>query len=306
MAATALLLDTDIGTDVDDAIALALLCGAPDVRVRAVTTVSGDTTLRARIAKTVLLLAGRTDVPCAAGARAPLDARHSFLWLGHEGRGILEDVGDAPLDARSGVDLLIDTVMRERCGVLAIGPLTNLAHAVTREPDLAGRIPRLTVMGGSLGLGAQTPPIEYNLCSDPEAALQVLTAGIPTTLVPADVTTRVWLTASHLDQLRRSTSRVAACLARAIEIWNPLQRAFWSTLPGFHPENVAFLHDPLTAAVLLDPTLVRIEAMHLRPVIRDGLLAFVSDPAAAALDVAVDVDAERFVAGLMRQLVALP
>ncbi len=306
MASTSLLLDTDIGTDVDDAIALALLCGAPDVTLRAVTTVSGDTSLRARIASALLLLAGRADVPCAAGARTPLDERRPFLWLGHEGQGILEDGVDVPLDTRPGVDLLIDTVLQEPCEVLAIGPLTNLAHAIAREPSVARAIRRLTVMGGSLGLDAHAPPIEYNLCSDPEAALTVLTAGIPTTLVPADVTTRVWLTAAQLEQLHRSGSRVATCLARAIEIWNPLQRAFWSALPGFQPENVAFLHDPLTAAVLLDRTLVRIAAMRLRPVIQDGLLAFVHDPAVAALDVVVDVDAQRFVSGLMQQLASLP
>src|SRR5262245_58458891 len=122
----AVLLDTDIGTDVDDAIALALILSAPELELRAVTTVSGDTQRRAQIAHKLLSLAGRQHVPIAAGIREPILRQRNFLWLGHEGRGIVED-GDKPeLSPTHGVDLLIETILSQRPHVVAIGPLSNL------------------------------------------------------------------------------------------------------------------------------------------------------------------------------------
>src|SRR5512140_1487788 len=89
------LLDTDVGTDVDDAIAIALLLASPELDLRAVTIVSGDTEHRGRIAKKLLTLGSRPDVPVAAGIREPILRQRNFLWLGHEGQCIIES--DEPL-----------------------------------------------------------------------------------------------------------------------------------------------------------------------------------------------------------------
>ena len=301
-----ILLDTDIGTDVDDALALALLLASPEVEVRAVTTVSGDACLRARIAKRLLTLAGRPDVPVAAGVREPVLRQRSFLWLGHEGRGIIDAGESLALSPAHGVDLLIETVLRERPQVIAIGPLSNLAVAIMKEPEVIGAISRLTIMGGSLGRAPHLPSLEYNLCSDPEAAVVVLNAGIPTTLVPLDVTWRVFLTRTDMATLRAATSPLVRTLCQAIDVWTPLLHALLASEPALNRDIVAFLHDPLTVAVLLHRSLVTMERLRLRPAIVDGVFQLLEDKTAAEFDVATDVDVPRFIEFLLRSLRRLP
>lgn len=301
-----MLLDTDVGTDVDDAIAIALLLAAPEVDLRAITTVSGDTRRRGHIAKKLLALARRADVPVAAGIREPILRQRTFLWLGHEGRGIVHDDEHPPLAPAHGVDLLIDVVLRERPHVVAIGPLSNLAVAIMKEPAVAEAIPRLTVMGGSFSRVPDVPAtIEYNFGSDAEAALVTLTAGIPTTLVPLDVTSRVALTVTDLRRLRQSGSAIVQTLCDAIEVWAPIQRQFFAGVPGLDDDIVAFLHDPLTVATLFEPSLVTIERRPLRPAIIDGGFHLLDEPGAPVLDVAVAVDARRCVELVTDRLLSL-
>ncbi len=203
------------------------------------------------------------------------------------------------------MDVLIDTVRRERPQVIAIGPLSNLAVAITKAPDIASAIPHLTVMGGTLERAA-TLPVEYNLGSDPEAAQLVLSAGIPTTLVPLDVTAQVALSGAELNVLRAAPSRLARALAAAIEIWAPLQRLFLDTVPGANHEAVALLHDPLTVAVLIDRSLVTTQRVRLRPAIVEGMFSLLAESDAPEFDVVVAVDPGRFVDFLMKRILALP
>jgi len=302
----AVLLDTDIGTDVDDAIALALLLAAPEVDLRAVTTVSGDTELRARIARKLLNLGGRPDVPVAAGIREPVLRQRSFLWLGHEGRGIVE-AQDAPLSsATHGVDLFIDRVLREHPHVVAIGPLSNVAVSIMKEPQVIAALPRLTIMGGALGRAPAVPTVEYNLGSDAEAAVVVFNAGLSLTLVPLDVTWRVFFTTAELRRLRTSGSHFVQTLCDAIDIWAPIQRGFFEMRPGFDRDIVAFLHDPLTVAVQIDPSLVTMQRIALRAAIVDGAFCLREEAGAPEMDVAVDVDAPRFVDFVIDRLLRLP
>ena len=301
-----ILLDTDIGTDVDDAIAIALLVASPEIDLRAVTTVSGDTTLRARIAKKLLMLAQRPEVPVAAGVRDPILRQRNFLWLGHEGQRIVAPDDVLPPASRHAVDLLIDTVLRERPEIIAIGPLSNLAVAIMKEPAVIGAIPHLTLMGGALGRTPQVPLLEYNLASDAEAALVVLNAGIPTTLVPLDTTWKVFFSARELRRLRQARSPVVRTLCDAIEVWAPMQRAFFESAPHFQSEAMAFLHDPLTAAILLDRSFVSFTRLRLRPAIVDGAFQLRAEREAPECEVAVDVDAPRFVEFLLERLLRLP
>ncbi len=300
-----LVLDTDIGTDVDDALALGLLLASPEVELRAVTVVSGDVQLRGRIAKKLLMLAGQPHVPVAAGVREPVLRQRNFLWLGHEGRGIVEPDDRLELTDGHAVDVLIDTVLRERPQVLAIGPLSNLAVAIMKEPAVIGAIQRLTIMGGALGRGAG-PLLEYNLASDAEAALVVLSAGIPTTLVPLDVTGRVFFTHSDLSALRRMRSRCVQILCAAMDVWAPLQRMLLESTSTFNADIVAFLHDPLAAAALVERSLMKTEALRLRPAIIDGAFQLEEDRAASPVDVVVDVDARRFADFVIQRLQRLP
>lgn len=297
------LLDTDVGTDVDDAIAIALVCGAPECDLRAVTTVSGDVVLRARIAKKLLSLGGRPDVPVAAGIRAPVLRERNFFWLGHEGQRIVTPEENLRLAGAHAVDVLIDTVLSMHPHVVAIGPLSNLAVAIMKEPAVIEAIPHLTLMGGTLGLAEM--PMEYNLGSDAEAAVLVLNAGIPTTLVPLDVTLRVAFTTRELARLRQSRARLVHTLCDAIELWAPLQQALFASVIPISADIVAFLHDPLTLALLLDPTLVTLERRRLRAAIVDGAFRLLPESGAPERAVAVAVDAPRFVEFLIERLLQL-
>jgi purine nucleosidase len=295
------LLDTDIGTDVDDAIAIALILASPEIDLRAVTIVSGDTRLRGRIAKKLLTLGDCHHVPVAAGVREPVLRQRNFLWLGHEGQRIVEPDEELHLTNAHAVDLLIDTVLRERPHVVAIGPLSNLAVAIMKEPAVITSIPHLTVMGGLLHRDPDMPLLDYNLSSDAEAAVVVLNAGIPTTLVPVDVTCKVFFIATDLTPLRGTRSRLLQTLCDAIEVWAPLQRA----LSSFQPDAVAFLHDPLTVAVLIEPSLVTLESLRLRPAIVDGNFQLIPEPNAPEFEVATAVDAPRFTEFLLDRLLRL-
>lgn len=301
---TSILLDTDIGTDVDDAIAVALLLASPELDVRAITTVSGDVRLRARIAKKMLSLAGRTDVPVAAGVREPLLRQRSFLWLGHEGDGILADDDLLSLSAEHGVDLLIDVVMRERPHVVAIGPLTNLAVAIIKEPAIIGAITHLTVMGGAFGITEDptVPMVDYNLGSDPEASLVVLSAGIPATLVPLDVTWKVRLTESELARLRKVRSPLVRALYQAMEVWWPVHQAVFAGQRSYPHDVVAFLHDPLTLASVFERSFLTLSERRLRPTLHDGLFRLVDDEAGPTFEIVEQVAADVFKEFLLDRL----
>lgn len=299
-----ILLDTDIGTDVDDAIALALLLASPELDLRAVTTVSGDVRLRARIAKKMLDLVGRSEVPVAAGVREPLLRQRSFLWAGHEGERIVTDEERLMLAAEHGVDVLIDTVMRERPHVVAIGPLTNLAVAIIKEPAVVGAIPHLTVMGGAFAISGDpsVPMVDYNLGSDPEAALVVLSAGIPTTLVPLDVTWKVRLTKAELDRLRGVESPLVRTLCDAMEAWWPVHQALFAGQGAYPNDVVAFLHDPLTLASVFERSFLTVGERRLRPMIHEGLFRLADDEAGAAFEVVEQVAPAAFVEFLVDRL----
>ena len=145
-----IVLDTDIGTDVDDALALALALASPELELVAITTVAGDTTVRARIAARLLALAGRRDVPVHAGSARSLATPGGFAWFGHEGEGILDGTPDA-IAGEPAVDALLRLFREDGAlELVAIGPLTNLAVALERDPTFACRVSRLTVMGGWL------------------------------------------------------------------------------------------------------------------------------------------------------------
>src|SRR5262245_22912722 len=170
-----IVLDTDIGTDVDDALALALALASPELELVAVTTVSGDSTLRARIAARILALGGRAEVPVHAGCTEPLGGTAGFAWFGHEGTGILDESRDAlaPEPAADALSRLFRQV--DDLELVTVGPLTNVAVALERDPALARRIVRLTAMGGWLrgvviGGNSPQPAVDYHLFSDPVAA----------------------------------------------------------------------------------------------------------------------------------------
>jgi purine nucleosidase len=250
------ILDTDIGTDADDALALALAIRHPDVDLRGVTTLSGDAHRRARIARKLLLLAGRDDLEVAAGIGS------AGGELGHEGEGILEDGERIEISERDGVDLLV-----EADEVVTIGPQTNLAAAVER----GARIRSLTVMGGAFApivdLGDTQPPsADHNLVCDGEASLRALNAASPTLWVPLDVTVTTYLTPGDVERLHRG-DELCRAVARMIDVWTVVLRRL--TNSAYPPDRAVALHDPLAVACTVERSFVTVERLPVR-VVRDG------------------------------------
>lgn len=232
---TPLLLDTDIGSNVDDLLALVIAATAPEIELVGVTTAYGDTALRAGVAARVLELLGRDDVPVGVGAGAPRSGREVF-WTGLEGTGMgaLPPAPDVPADA-------LFTHLLERHGselvVAAIAPLTNVA-GFCEHAAATGRAPgRLIIMGGQFGDG----PPDRNVSSDAVAAQVVAAAPLPRTFVGIEVCRQVVLDDALWSDLP-ATSELGRIVATQIEAW-------WSHL-GHRRSNPC---DPLTLLGLIAP-----------------------------------------------------
>jgi purine nucleosidase len=256
-----IILDTDIGDDIDDAYALSLVLASPELELVGVTTVFGNTVARARQAKTILKLAGREDVPVAAGCGAVLSPRITYrdpdlAWrnqsLAAGARDLLEDIRPrqdstalpweelTPLHSAHGVDFLIATLMDGAGDTIpvTIGAMTNLAVALVKEPRLLSKIPRILCMAAVFDRQMS----EWNIACDPVAAAIVFNSRIPTTVIGLDVTLKCRLNAAQLDRLAASTRPVAQNLWAATQAWG---HAF------------PVLHDPLAIEDLLCPALVQ-------------------------------------------------
>jgi purine nucleosidase len=249
--------DTDIGTDVDDILALGVLLGSPEVQLEAVTTVYGDVDLRARMVQRVLQLRGRDDVPVHTGIREPLLGLDPVYWPGHEGVGLLEEATDLPgTDPTHAVDTLVERVLASpgEITLLAVGPLTNVAAALVRAPELATALKRLVIMGGKVQLEAHPwAPAEHNIKCDPEAAHIVFRSGAPIELVPLDVTLRTVIRAEGVAALEAVGTPYHAALADQVR-----------RLPAYTERGQrTYLHDPLAALAVIQPDLLGWTPLHL-------------------------------------------
>jgi purine nucleosidase len=202
-----IVLDTDIGSDVDDLLALAMSLGSPELSVRAVTTVYGDTTLRARMVRRTYGLAGRPAPPIAAGAREARSGRPVW-WAGHEG-ALMPDLASEPVDET----LDAAAVLRESAIIAAVGPLTNVADAL----DGAHRIEQLVIMGGDITSGQP----EHNIVGDVAAAQSVFAAGVPAVVTGIDQTRRVVLGDDEIAAIEASGALGAQAAAeiRQFRAW---------------------------------------------------------------------------------------
>jgi purine nucleosidase len=247
-----LIIDCDPG--VDDAIALLLALGT-GLPVVGITTVAGNVPLALtyRNARKICELAGRADIPVYAGCPRPLlkplaTAEDVHGATGLQGADLPEPTG--PEQSQHGVDFLIETLLSAAVPMTlaALGPLTNLAVALIKAPQIAARIEQMVIMGGAIGLGNITPSAEFNLYVDPHAAHVVLTAGIPTTLITLDATHQVQTTGDRLRAIRAIGNPVSTAAAGMLSFYGQSDLARYGLLGG--P-----LHDPCVIAYLLNPAL---------------------------------------------------
>jgi purine nucleosidase len=239
------LLDTDIGTDVDDLLALALLVRSLEVEIIGVTTVYGDTVLRARMTRLVLDQLEHSGVPIGIGARETLTGRPVW-WAGPEGQG-LPGLDRVQLDEGiTAADLLhrAATEHRGRLELFAIGPLTNVAEAISANESFATSLRHLYIMGGAFWM----EQAEHNIKSDPEAADIVFRSGIPMTICGLDVTQRVRLREADMSQIRAAAGGIGSVLEDQVRRW-------WA----FTGATENHLHDPVAILPALRPELFRFE-----------------------------------------------
>jgi pyrimidine-specific ribonucleoside hydrolase len=304
---TPIVIDCDPGHD--DAIAILLALASPEVELVAVTTVAGNQTLEKTThnALKVLELAGRADVPVAAGAERPLrrelrTAAHVHGESGLDGPDLPEPTA-APVAAHA-ADLLAELI---RPGVVLVptGPLTNVALLLERHPGVTGRLERIAWMGGAIGEGNVTPAAEFNAFVDPEAAAVVFGSGIEVTMIGLDVTHKALFTRAHADRLRG-----AGKAGRAVAELSDFFQRFHESRYGFDGSPI---HDALAVAVVIDPSLVETVECNVsietaselcdgRTVVDRWHVTGLPPNA----KVGVDVDAERFLELLVERISSLP
>lgn len=247
-----LVIDTDPG--IDDALAILLALASPEVDLRLVTTVHGNVELAQTTenALRVLHLAGRSDVPVAAGARAPLihpQPRRAGHVHGDEGLGgVRLPPSPAAVDRRPAVVALAELLESspDPVTVAAVGPLTNIALLLAVYPEAAARIGRLVVMGGSAARGGNiTAAAEFNVWSDPEAAAAVLGSTIPTVLAGLDVTLATVLTEEHIARFA-AAGPVGATAAEMVRQYLDHARTAYG-VPG------VVVHDALALTEVIAP-----------------------------------------------------
>ena len=240
-----ILVDTDIGTDIDDAFALALIARSPELELLGVTTVSGDTQARARLAAKLLWEAGLRRVPVVPGEPGrPLPSEQT-RWA--------DGFRSPQLRPGNAVDFLDATLRRQRgkVTIIAIGPLTNIAALLEKDPSITQKISQIVMMGGSVhhGYGDDpTPVAEYNIAADPTAAQKVFSSGVNILMVPLDVTAMLQLDRTDRHRVFTNLTPLTDSLAILYNLWN---------------QRTPTLFDPMAVAMLIDPSLCQTEPLHI-------------------------------------------
>lgn len=306
-----IILDCDPGHD--DAVALLLAHGNPDIELLAVTTVVGNQTLAkvTRNALSVAAIAGITGVPFAAGCARPLIREVQVAPDIHGESGLDGPLLPEPqidLDPRHGVDLIIETIMAHEPGTVTLVPtagLTNIAMAVRKEPRIVDWVKEVVLMGGGYHVGNFSAVAEFNIAIDPEAAHIVFNAGWPVVMVGLDLTHQALATPEVAAQIAAVGTAPARFVGELLEFFGQT----YKDVQGFDSPPV---HDPCAVAYVIDPSIVKTRKVPV-DIELTGTLTLgmtVADfrspaPADCPTSVAVELDHERFWALIVDALVRI-
>jgi purine nucleosidase len=253
------LIDTDPGTD--DALAILLALNSPELKVEALTVVPGNVVAEQGLENALKLvsLSGRCDIPVAGGAKHPLNQKliTAEYWHGKNGLANIDlPPSKCKPDPRFGPDLIIELVHKypHELTLIPVGPLTNIALAVSKDPSIAGLVKDIVIMGGSISGGNVTAVAEANIYNDPEAAQIVFKAGWIVTMIGSDVGEKTLMTRKHVIELQSGHGPQNELAARIGDFY--LGRAEKNGYPG------AAMYDPLAVGTVIDPTLVKLQEMH--------------------------------------------
>jgi inosine-uridine nucleoside N-ribohydrolase len=316
------IIDTDPGTD--DALAILLALNSPELDVQALTVVPGNVTAQQGLENALKLvsLAGRCDVPVAAGAQHPLAQKlvTAEFWHGRNGLANIElPPSKCKPDPRFAADLIIQLVHQypHQITLVPVGPETNIALAVSKDPSIVPLVKEVVVMGGSLSGGNVNAAAEANIFGDPEAASIVFNAGWPLTMVGLDVGDRTLFADVHLRQLAATHGPQNDFAAGVLRFLIDLSQKYGSA--------GAPMYDPLAVGAVINRSLIKTEAMRVdielrgeftrgetvanrhntveRNVPHDGRLWIEAvDPVQPNVQVAVGVEPERFLQLLISRL----
>ena len=254
-----IIFDTDPGTD--DAMALMLALNSPELDVRAVTVVPGNVVAAQGLDNALRLvsLANRCDIPVAAGAQHPLFQKLTTaeFWHGKNGLANVElPPSKCKVDPRFAPDVIIQMVHAapHEITLVPVGPLTNIALAVEKDPSIVPLVKEVVLMGGSISGGNVDAAAEANIRNDPEAAQIVFQAGWPLTMVGLDVSNKTLFTKKQLDQLGSAHGPISDFVYQVAKFLIELSAKY-----GFAGTA---MYDPLAVGVAIDPSLVKAPEMH--------------------------------------------
>jgi inosine-uridine nucleoside N-ribohydrolase len=255
------ILDVDPGHD--DAVAIMLACGSPELELLAVTTVAGNATLpkTTRNALRILSLIGRADVPVGVGAAAPLERELRTAGDIHGESGMDGPEIPEPTfgpDGRGAAKLISDKLEEspEPVTLIPVGPLTNVALLLQEHPETKEKISHVSIMGGSVGLGNTTPAAEFNIYVDPEAAREVFDSGLPITMCGLDVTHQAGAGREVRDRLR-GIGNFGGTVAGFLDFF----AAAYKQVFDFDAPPI---HDAVAVAAVLRPDLVKTRPMNVQ------------------------------------------
>ncbi len=315
------IIDTDPGTD--DALAILLALNSPELKVEALTVVAGNVTATQGLENALKLvsLAGRPDIPVALGAQKPL-VQQLVTAESHGGNGLANISLPAPTvkpDSRFGPDLIIELVHKypHEITLVPLGPLTNIALALSKDPSIAGLVKEVVLMGGSISGGNVDAVAEFNIYVDPEAASIVFNGGWPLTMVGLEIGRKAHFRREHLARLKMTRGTQNDFAASVLEYLVNMDEKYG--LPG------APLYDPTAMGAVIDRTLIttqlmridvelsgeftraetvanRQNAINLKAPRGDHLVFQGTQPLRPNAHVAVDIDSERFISLLISRL----
>ena len=291
------ILDTDIGDDIDDALALSLALQSPELKILAIVTVLNDGGRRADLVWRILELYERTDIPVGTGAEVPILAPPR-TGVVRQTEALAADFHMPSSRRHNGIELLIDTCLRspEKVTLIGYGPATNIGLALRAEPRLRAKVERIVLMNGVFF----RPGLEYNTKMDPEASAIVYGSGLPVTTVGLDVTMQCKLSAEQMQRISGAKPESVRFLYQLIRLWQ-----------NGKEDQRPILHDPLAIAVTVNPELVttvpgsvtvETHGTHDQTY---GMTLFHRDPS-ASVQVAHEVSATAFVDFFLDRVLAPP
>lgn len=288
-----IIIDTDIGDDIDDALAIALALNSPELNVIGLTTVYKNTPIRTKLTLQLLKEYGRLDIPVATGIGAPLVNKVDTDFIPCQWADDYHDI--EPNCDQHAVDFLIDQAAKNPdVTIVAIGPLTNIACAVRKAPEIMKKVDILLMAGMT-----STHNAEWNVVCDPEAARVVFDSGLKLTMVGLDVTLQCRLSEDDVAKIKSAAKSELDFLSRLLSQWMDSSK------------HLPILHDPLTVAYLSHPELLEMKLKRIvvecageftRGMTVEQQDVFHKRPVETNVNVAVGVDSKHFVELFMQRL----